>query len=789
MAEIGKKRHRRVFSCTNCRRKKRRCDRGIPCGECARNGLGDCCSYEDVKPYKPKNPQYIKLEESVMKDETLSLTMDDWQFNLFEASNRMKNGAIETSLLGYNTMAGADPLTATVKNFLNKQQAFSRLWLNVISKDGMVPKEKLDQFEQKAIAHFGVKYIHRINANSSEEEYDTVRQVISAANRQHGIVFKPYGSWTQLSLLEQILLMLPPYSVVLLLVREYFKFQQKWLPILDEKKFFDELNRVVGPTIEGACVIKSLELPTDAVILATLLLAIRLSYSDVVSHGKNNASVERASILEHPVVLDSAYVANDLLKEFTFRSQCGTHGLRALMLLQTFHIFSPERGMVTDCFSPMDIMRRIHCCASAIHLDLDRTLQCSWRSRLVFERNDVEAARALWHTVLRLDVYSAVLFDRGVAIHPETHRVELPSRDKNNEAVSIFYETRSEFMALLDLISSTTPVSSKISYSQLTEKIERLEDALKEKLGRTGDYLQPLGDEKLNEKCSRFVLLVMAKSWLLTVYFSLYLFFERKGELDLSVEYLRKRLSITQRDFCFLKAGILGRIEEYFGPGSKIFLTPFLVSLMSSQVGAGGFRVRLAFTLRRLQTSEPSIQTIKTRHLCELILQNIHATEESSLELAEALGESFHFAWAVARSTRFGQRMVQDEILFDVSDDLAKTAEIPFSVEQLKGIDLVLNEASMEHKLYTDMFGDNSQDKDTSSEARELRLLNALQLEKKWLLVSQIQSHTQKCAFLHRAGVSTVAPPSSEPLETWQYDLELLQGYDPQLIMEFFSNA
>lgn len=724
-----------------------------------------------------------------MKDETTSPAMEDWQFNLFEAANRLKNGIIETSLLGYNTMAGGDPITAVVKSFLANHKNFGRLWLNLISRDGMVPKEKLDQFEQKAIAHFGVNYIRRLNAHSTEEEVDAVRQTINAGSLQHGIVLKPYGSWARLSLLEQVILMLPPYSVVLLLVREYFKFQQKWLPILDEKKFFSELNRVVGPTLEGSCIIKSFELATDAVILGTLLLAIRLAYCSIVASELTLSKAERASILENPVVVDAGFVANDLLKEMTFCNVGGTHGLRALMLLQTFHIFSFERGMVTDQMSSLDIMKKIHTCASNIHLDLDRTVLGSWRSRLVFEAKETEVARSLWHTILRLDVYCALLFDRSLSIHPDTYRVELPSLDSDNEAVQHMTETTSLFMALLDLVSSTMPVSSKIDYMQLTEKIKRLEVLTSEKLGRIGDYLQPLGDEKSNAKCHRFLLLMISKIWLLTVYFSLYLFFERKGELDLSVEYLKKRLTVTQRDICFLKPGFLDHIESYFGVGSKILLIPFFMSLMSSQLGAGGIRVRFAFTLRLIKSDETDIQTIKRKHLYELIHRNVFAAEEASLELAESVSEKYYHAWGISRSTRVGQRMINDEILFDVTDEVARAVEVNYTIEQLKDIDLVLNEANMEHRLYTEMFGSRHQDKESTSEARELRLLNALQLEKKWLLVTQIQAHAQKSAFLSRAGVSTVEPPSAEPIAAWQYDLELLQGYDPQLLMEFFGNV
>ncbi|KAF3987903.1 hypothetical protein FT663_04247 [Candidozyma haemuli var. vulneris] len=808
MPEKVQKRHRRVFSCTNCRRKKRRCDRGVPCGECSRNGLSDCCSYEDVKPYKPllsqqgvsasSSPSYYtgddiesywrQMAQVKKENDHGALGANDWEYNLFEASNTSKDGKVETSLLGYITMAGADPFTDVVKHFFVKQKSLNRLWSNLISKDGMVPKEKLGQFEQKAMVHFGDKHLRRLNNQSTDAEYNAARQAITAGNIQHGLTFKPDSSWTTLSLSEQVLQMLPPYSVVLSLVREFFSFQQKWLPVLDEKEFFAELNRVVGPTLEGHCIVRSLKSPRDAAILASLLLAIRLAYSMVVETKADAPSIDRTNILEHPVPIDAAEVAIDLTKELSHATSAGTHGLRALMMLQTFNIFSPERGMVTDHFSGLEIMKRIQSYAEVLHLGIDRSVISRWRHKLEIDAADTEDGRALWHTIIRLDTFVGILFDRGATIHQESYNVEYPSAHHPSEAAEIFCETRAEFMALRDLLTSTSPLASKLRYSELVEKIHRLEDAVEQKLGKPGDYLRPLDDEKANLKCSKFILLVLTKTWLSVIYSSLYLFFENKGEIELSVHYVKKRFGITQKDFGFLKAGLLDHLDEYFGPGSLALLKPILVNAIASQVGAGGIRVRAAFTLRQLERqANQDIVAIKSRNLYESVVSKIFGAEESALELAEAMAEKFHYAWAVSRSTRFGQKMISDEGIFDTTEELSQRARVYYTVDQLKSIDSVLNDASVEHKSYNDMYGEP--DKDSSSEARELRLLNALQMEKKWSSIAQISTHAQKCTFNKRAGlVAQEQTASVSPIETWQYDLELLQGYDPSLLTEFFGN-
>lgn len=710
----------------------------------------------------------------------------DWDFNFFQALNRLKDGNIETCLLGYTTMAGADPFTHVVRNYIVKCQPLNRMWQNVISKDGMVPKEKLDQFEQRSIAHFGSDYIHRLTPNSSDADYTAVKHAITHSNLKYGIIFKPYNSWTQLASLEQVLQMLPPYSVLLLLVRIYFKFQEKWLPVLDEKGFFFELNRVVGPTLNGQCAIRSFDSPQDAAIAASLLLIVRLAYT-VVIHSKTVASVsDRELILQHPVPIDAVEVAGDLLKEVMWVSNVGKHGLRALMVLQTYYTFSPENGLITEAISSKEIMRKIHSHALALHLDMDHLNVAQWRWQYGKEAED---SRILWDTIKSLDIYTSVLYQSENTVKPELDLVNEPYSEEalDNEQKELYSITRPVVEALLDLIASTTPYACSLRYTELTAKIEHLEEAITQNLGDITSYLSPLGDGSLAIKCAKFFLLIMSKSWLQVLFSALYLFFENNDELDLSVKYLVKRFRITHKDFGFLKSGILTHIEEYFGSGLLLLLVPLLTNAISSQLGAGGFRIRLECSSRTQCSDDKEMSAIKSRHFYNLIILIICNAENSALELSDALSESFHQAWAIARSTRFGQRMIAEESLFTSDLELTQKAAIKYSVKQLRDVEQVFNEADIEQKLYSVMLGEDKGG--VKDEGKDLRLLNALQMEKKWSLVQLIQKYNQKRSFLKRAGTSLAEPATTEPLETWKQDLALLQEYDPQLLMEFFEGG
>lgn len=808
MADNPKKRSRRVFSCSNCRQKKRRCDRSFPCGECSRQGLSDSCRFEDVKPFPnssvlppasltSNSPTHLFLSQEIKNEirngDNAQITKEDaiatkdYDFNFFQALNKLKDGRIEASLLGFNTMAGADPFTAIMKHLMANQL----IWDNVISKDGMVPEDKFDRLEQKAISHFGAAFVSKLTARSSDDDFNAARQALNAGNFRYGICYKPFDSWTRLPLIEQVGEMLPPHSVLIGLIQVFFNFQKKWLPILDETKFFKDLNRVIGPTEDGQCVIKRFENRTDAAVLASLLLALRLAYTIVVHSPSECNEYERTLLIKSPIPIDAVEVAKEIIKELSICDGPSLHNLRTLLILQTIYIFCPENDSSNDSSSCKELMHRIVSQAVLLNLNLDYSMLASWRQNLKLTEKALEEARVLWYAIVRLDILCSVLHEVEPCTRPFSYIVDPPSDKETSKWTEIFYLTKSTYEELQALIISLVPFANTLKYSELVSKIQKFENRFTGDLGKLEDYLCPLGELNSLMKCQKFILLIICKGWLLTVYNSLSLFFEREKELELSFEYVKKHLNIAIRDFSFLEAGLLDHMDEYFGSGAFLLLVPFVMKAVKAQLGASAFGIRCSLASRLSQGSQMDMEGIRAQHLYETIGQGVMSIIEIALEFLEPLSEAFQQAWGLCRSTRFGKLIVLEKGPVAAADFKGQGVTFNLTVGQLKEINDILNDASLERKLYKIMYGSGKRDQDPNTESVESRMLAAFQLERKWQLMKAIHSRSQKNTFLNHVGIRNEDLENTTPvsMDGMPYNMDYVQGFDPQLIMDFLYSG
>lgn len=74
-----KKRNRISLVCCNCKERKIKCDRKLPCSTCIKSSLVSTCRYNDFKPSKKKTvPTEIKEEEKIEepKNENMNLSVD-----------------------------------------------------------------------------------------------------------------------------------------------------------------------------------------------------------------------------------------------------------------------------------------------------------------------------------------------------------------------------------------------------------------------------------------------------------------------------------------------------------------------------------------------------------------------------------------------------------------------------------------------------------------------------------------------------------------------------------------
>lgn len=95
-----RKRRRLIISCTECHRRKQKCDRGLPCANCVSRNKQDSCRYESGGP-SAKNAQY---------DERLAGSVNDLDPR-FKADDSTGTGiSAKLTNFGYSSTGGSSTL-------------------------------------------------------------------------------------------------------------------------------------------------------------------------------------------------------------------------------------------------------------------------------------------------------------------------------------------------------------------------------------------------------------------------------------------------------------------------------------------------------------------------------------------------------------------------------------------------------------------------------------------------------------------------------------------------------
>lgn len=99
-----RKRRRIIISCTECHRRKQKCDRNLPCTNCVSRNKQDSCRYETGAPTAKaaSKPRAVRGQEDQQRDSTASsLVLDGGKRqrgSIGQSSNGDQHGSIDASL-------------------------------------------------------------------------------------------------------------------------------------------------------------------------------------------------------------------------------------------------------------------------------------------------------------------------------------------------------------------------------------------------------------------------------------------------------------------------------------------------------------------------------------------------------------------------------------------------------------------------------------------------------------------------------------------------------------------
>lgn len=105
-----RKRRRIIISCTECHRRKQKCDRNLPCTNCVSRNKQDSCRYETGAPTAKAAAQHraVRGEESHRRDSAASLSVHDGGERHRESISQSSNGRRDSGHLGSDQRGSID---------------------------------------------------------------------------------------------------------------------------------------------------------------------------------------------------------------------------------------------------------------------------------------------------------------------------------------------------------------------------------------------------------------------------------------------------------------------------------------------------------------------------------------------------------------------------------------------------------------------------------------------------------------------------------------------------------
>lgn len=760
MNEPRFRRNRQRLSCTNCRERKKKCDRGSPCSLCVRFKCEDTCRFEskrklsDAKPLLqvPQHGAYsgdsarsspeARIGEQVLAKEEVksvprgfcvpaNVDVAQYSFNLNKALTPTGRFRIhKRGLMPQVTMAELDPMTRAMCQVISANCRVS--WADFLK----LPTGKpctMEDVEMLAKKEFGDRSVPHLEQGAPLARILEARQEVSRAGAPIGVFYRE-GEWTELSLMEQIAATVPSYAVVVQFVDYFFK-NVTLYPVLHEGQFRKAVKALWKYSDETKLEGISVELNQQLATVISLLLVLRLLYLTALHLPHTEYS---DTILQHPISLDAISLVENVVQVFDYFYDSSWELLQALMLLYVYRFQAPEIDYF-DQKSPemlfsliVTMSRLLNQKGLAVDADFDG-LEPLWASFKAVHR----------HLLILLNLDSILFYDKPSYVSSADFSPYFP--DGAPSGASVF----NDFLAVLRPISTVArklhvlyekmlPENLELSLPDLLETLCDLEDSIENELGVPSDYLTDLSDAGIS-KCFKFRLLLNAKCVLFQVYYALGTRLESRMDYELNFECLKKLVAIAHGDFGWLQRGFIASCDKIIGTSALAFLIPTLVCCNRLQSILCKFRIRGLCTLKFAEATDTSLKSLRLTRALETIVNKIRLFEKKIYAFMIELGKYHRGCFSTSKSFKFGSEVAYRSLYNGTTVPFPPEGGLSYPQKILDEIKKLLLFSVSEFELLGDLFNTESNSPICKTEDKDnFEPTHMWQLDKMWDAVDKI---------------------------------------------------
>ena len=495
----------------------------------------------------------------------------------------------------------------------------------------------------------------------------------------------------ELELISKIESILPKQRVLWLLIHRFFSFIYPFLPYIDERDFRGEMNRILGPEdYKDRKVIQlNISKRLDFAYLGMLLIFLRFSYLSIESkHSKFRVEPSLSQnceyLLANPIDTSIIDVAKSCINQFQIMRKFNFTVFQATFYLRLYHVYAPEEGDGADggdslVFNGMLVQMAY---SIGIHREPDNFKN----NPLTDERTNL-LGRKIWYHILVCDFVNSYTYGTPMATNEMFYDAKLPKIipgvnenviDTELEKSTLQYYNNCDALLrgpMRSVLRLILDVKKKVKMSELTKTLNFLEIGTFNAFGKLGDYITFLEDKDVGfrmSKANRLIIALSLKSFYLSIFYHLLLYYEEKKHLTLMFFYLKKILTIAIcENIPFLYPIIYGTYD-FFEDGVDLFANPRFLHMLhrTSDINIAAI-VRANFVLFELKTHPNHELNLRVdaeyKQYYDRILVLIEHMEKCARLCIAALTElssKYYYAWGAARSQSFIYKIVTNEEFF-----------------------------------------------------------------------------------------------------------------------------
>lgn len=454
--KVKKTRNRIPTSCECCRRKKLRCDRGLPCSNCAKSGIPDECKYT-AHNSKASPGANSKVQ---LNNEVIRLKM---KINQYEKIMKLKNIDpsefndlfMDVNSLSPDNSSGSSPAVDPIVSMTEK---FDRLvfkenkilhagttsFVTFINADNQL-HHIFRPYIEKHSANFeafkgsqNVKAVDVMNTPGAFEPAWLSACSTTAVNTcditNSAFTLPVHVSISEAKVITEMIAkinkIIPPMYVIHTLVDNFFKHVYPIFPYVNEEIFKEELDLILIP-IEGGGARVELTHFQNASIVSLLLIILRFSYLTInIKDIKDNMKEYDNEILailiksgiriEHTFVLYAKSLLMSLPSNDTIFRKVTLRNIQTLLYLRIYQMYSPELNEESAEHSITLSLLIQMCHIMGANLDPSKFTN-------FYKDNRVRTIwRRIYHKLLALDVTSGLSYATPLIIHESEWSTRLP---------------------------------------------------------------------------------------------------------------------------------------------------------------------------------------------------------------------------------------------------------------------------------------------------------------------------------------------------------------------------